>query len=451
MPFIKLAGAREALPAKGEQYKGLVREYLRSRGARPEVDSAIEGSFEDLVMVDVSGVNLCIECKETRLSITEAKFAVPVCRYLYRYLRAKPDKLFRVAFFARSFSKEAEVKEVFESRKPEAMERFRKCCGDIVAVYRSSHPEIDIVNPNEVTPEKWAEFLGCCEIFSADFNALEYAIRARGLPVGPWETAAVLVGPKNAQKFLEELASPAAVEERLVSNFFPVISLPDTIVCSTRVPADAKSVKRGNGTYFFGNKTNVGPASTFEGLGEIPTSEWLEGEDLINWLVELLNVHLFAELDQRGLNHIDGTTVFFFKAIVSEEVKQVPLRTPRGKKSWTVVKRYREEGTGATIFAHSAVNLRFTRVGQTPLLTIHPTWVFTDDGHRPVAAARRAALHRRWRRFDRNENRVQLVYSWFAWLSQGERLLELKTSVEPIVVDSLPEPPRMLHGVTFHG
>jgi len=294
VPFFKLAGAREALPAKAEQYKGLVREYLRSRGARPDVDSAIEGSFEDLIMVDASGLYLSVECKDTRVSLTDPEFVIPICRYLERYLQAPPSKPFRVALFARAFAKEADVRAVFEKRKPEAVEEFRTSSADAVVSFRKARPHIPISSPREVTPEKWAEFLGCCEVFAADINALEHAIRARGLQVAPWETAAALVGPKNVPKFLEELANPTPVEEQIVSNFFPIISLPDTILCRMKVSGGALFVKKGNGNYFFGapsGMTDPHPESTFDDLGTIPTSERLEGDDSINWLVELLNEH----------------------------------------------------------------------------------------------------------------------------------------------------------------
>lgn len=450
MPFFKLSGAREALPAKAEQYKTLVREYLRSRGFRPVVDSAIEGTFEDLILVDAGGVNLCVECKNTRISIQEADFVIPLCRLFEKYLRAPNAQPFRVAVFARAFAHESDVKSIFESQDAVAIERYRDRCGRAVDAFRQSHPNTPITNPRDVGTDRWTRFLSCCEVFSADINSLEQAIRARGLQVAPWETAAVLVGPRNVPALLEALSDPPPAEEQLVSNFFPVVSLPDTIRVRTTSPVSVPSIRKGSGHFFFdqdgGRTTSPGDPGTVQ-LGTIQTSEWLEDEDAVNWLIELLNEHLLANLGNRGLPHLEGTTLYFFAADPASELTTVTVRAPRGKRPWRVVRRYRTEGGVTTFFAHCAARIRFTRVGQSPLLTIHPTWVFTEDGLHPVAAARRSALLRRWSRFDRNENRVQRVYSWFSWLSEGQRLFRLTTLSDPIVVDSTTDLPRLPFGI----
>jgi hypothetical protein len=450
VPFFKLSGAREALPAKAEQYKALVREYLRSRGFRPDVDSAIEGSFEDLIVVDAGGVNLCVECKDSRISVNEADFVVPLCRLLNKYMRAPTGHPFRAAIFARTFAHEPDVKSLFEGQDRAAIERYRDRCGRVVDVFHQSHPNTPITNPRDVGAEKWAEFLSCCEVFSADINSLEQAIRARGLQVAPWETAAVLVGPRNVPALLEALSDPSPAEEQLVANFFPVVSIPDLIKVRMASPEATPSIRKGSGHFYFDQDAGgtQGPldASMIQ-LGTIQTSEWLEDDDAINWLVELLNEHLLANLAKRGLPHLEGTTLYFFAADPASELTTVTVRTPRGKRPWRVVRRYRTEGGATTFFAHCGARIRFTRVGQSPLLTIHPTWMFTEDGQHPVAAARRSALLRRWSRFDRNENRVQRVFSWFSWLSEGQRLLRLATLSDPIVVDSMVDLPRLPVGI----
>lgn len=450
MPFFKLTGAREALPAKAEQYKALVREYLRSRGFRPDVDSAIEGSFEDLILVDAGGVNLCVECKDSRISVYEGDFVVPLCRLLNKYLRAPPGRPFRVAIFARTFAHESDVKSIFEEQDPATVERYRDRCGRVVDSFCQSHSGTPITNPRDVGGDRWAQFISCCEVFGADINSLEQAIRARGLQVAPWETAAVLVGPRNVPALLEALSEPPPSEEQLVANFFPVISLPDTIKCKSTAPTTTPSIRKGSGHYFFDQVYGGAPQALDGGavqLGIIQTSEWLEDEDTINWLVELLNEHLLASLANRGLPHLEGMPLYFFAADPDSELTTVTVRTPKGKRPWRVVRRYRTEGGATTFFAHCAARVRFTRVGQSPLLTVHPTWVFTEDGQHPVAAARRSSLIRRWSRFDRNENRVQRVFSWFSWLSEGERLLRLSTLTEPIVVDSMVDLPRLSVGI----
>lgn len=84
MPIRFLYGRRESLNGKSENYKRHIRKYLESLGFAQTTDSAIQGSFEDMIFVNPStdpGKKFLVESKAEQLSLTSKKFAKELVNY----------------------------------------------------------------------------------------------------------------------------------------------------------------------------------------------------------------------------------------------------------------------------------------------------------------------------------------------------------------------------------
>jgi hypothetical protein len=450
MPFTNLRGKRETPSARGELYKSRVLEYLRSRGAVPERDSAIEGSFPDLVMYSVEGTKLCIECKNQELSVDETEFIVPLCAYAKTYLStAEPDR-FKIIYCVRSVKNVARARRIFDDLDEETLEGYRLRCSEVIRAVTLKGRRPDLVTPSSIPTAEWTAFIADCELIQADFLHLEQAVRQRGLSVSPADALSVLVRPEDYPSFLKASASPDPKEETLVANYFPAVATPRFVRPDFSPNPNTPTMARGNVFYRFTDEEAHGRILALDGselpVGSEAVSDWIADPDKRNWLLELVSKCLFKFCEGRGLLRIPDSELHYFPA-ESHELRQVTVATPRGKKNWPVVRRYVTAEGATNFYAHVAASLRLRRIGSAPVLVISNTWVFTEDGKTPVSSPRRSSLIRRWRRFDRNDTRLQRTLYWFAFLSGGKPTLEVPTSAGPVTFSSAIGPPPLLGGI----
>jgi len=114
MPFISLGKEREALHARSEQYKASVTKYLTSRNYNLDMDSSVEGTYEDQVYFVRGRMKVIIECKDTDTSIYDSEFLVPFGRHLARFTRHSPDERFSLIYCTRSVRNPEPFREIFE-------------------------------------------------------------------------------------------------------------------------------------------------------------------------------------------------------------------------------------------------------------------------------------------------------------------------------------------------
>jgi hypothetical protein len=136
-------------------------------------------------------------------------------------------------------------------------------------------------------------------------------------------------------------------------------------------------------------------------------------------LVELLNRSLARHLQDRGL-HVWGKKQRAWFTIEDDHSDKVISYRARTRRADRTVARARDQASKYGYFEHHAVNWAFARAGTTWLLTLDPTWVFTQDGEsRLVSRQRTTKLSTK--KMSNERNQAVLNHLWFwAWVICGE-------------------------------
>lgn len=136
-------------------------------------------------------------------------------------------------------------------------------------------------------------------------------------------------------------------------------------------------------------------------------------------LVELLNRALARHLQDRGL-HVWVKKQRAWFAIEDDHSDKIISYRARTRRADRTVARARDQASKYGYFEHHAVNWAFARAGTTWLLTLDPTWVFTQDGEsRLVSRQRTTKLSTK--KMSNERNQAVLNHLWFwAWVICGE-------------------------------
>lgn len=155
-------------------------------------------------------------------------------------------------------------------------------------------------------------------------------------------------------------------------------------------------------------------------------------------VVQLLNRSFERHLRDQGLNvwFKRQRAWFFVEADGRDNSVQYQARTRRAVRT---VARVRREDTKYEYYEHQAFNWAFVRAGQTWLLTIDPTWVFTQDGERKLVSRQRTTKLST-KKMGNERNQAVLNHLWFwAWVICGEQdLVELEDGGGGILVGREP-------------
>ena len=132
MTFIRLGKEREALTVKAEEYKKQLSRYLESRDYVLDVDSGIEGIFEDQIYYKKGRKRINVECKDTEISVYEAKFLIPFSRYLVLYSKLPIDAKFQFSFFVRKVRNYGEFDLLFNKVDDTKILELKKKCIEVL-------------------------------------------------------------------------------------------------------------------------------------------------------------------------------------------------------------------------------------------------------------------------------------------------------------------------------
>ncbi len=127
MPLLLVGAEREALPARGEQYKAAARHYLETSGYAETIDASIEGTLADMILVSAGSLFLPqarVETKDTDLSLSDEAFRHEVRSHLQTWLRVPRSARFDLYVFARRLKNQARWKEIFEDQAPDEIRRW---------------------------------------------------------------------------------------------------------------------------------------------------------------------------------------------------------------------------------------------------------------------------------------------------------------------------------------
>jgi hypothetical protein len=451
MSVFRLGREREALAARGEEYRSTVTEYLKSKGYFIDAESSVEGSFEDVICFSSGLSKVCVECKATTLSLTSSPFIGPLCRYFSEFVRSPRNQKFRTLFFISNLDDMDDFKSVFHHHKSESIKALRERCSQ----YVKSEPKLAlknaVINPGTRTEEEFEEFVCSVDVYEGDISDLEYAVRSRGSKAATRSATMYLLGLSTSSQAIRSASLADEVNESLMGDLFEVSHIPDTIYGSLHETTHRekkdfeitearlvknKSIVRGSVRYSFSEPfiNNHQAASLVPFNEESP--DWLKDSDKRYWLQDLLNQEIFSFASRMGLHQGSDTHRFIF---VPERQNAVSMTwSPSGKKKKREVVQKRVGRDGRIFFAHRAVDIGFVLLGNRLLLNLDTNWEFTEDGRKFLPPKISQTLRKEWRLRERNRSRFLDLIFWSKYLSNSHALIRIKTGNDYIEIRSDP-------------
>lgn len=260
---------------------------------------------------------------------------------------------------------------------------------------------------------------------------------------------------KQVSVKLDEPKSADRVEERLLSNLFPITKFPATIFSSPtkirrvfdaytklgRVVADHPFLPKNKRLYTFDDLRD--PSSVFAPIIdrryvlEELTSDWIQDDVKKNDLIYLFNIALEKYCRKRGMYYDkshdrfvcllenDKDRVFEWRA-GSKFVKRRVARRVCGK-------------DGRIIFCiHYASRLNFTLIDGNLFLKIEPTKTFTTDGFHPIRLEKLASLMSRYLSKEYNTAYLSSVRFWAKYLSKLDAKILIPAGNPTIEISTTP-------------
>lgn len=253
-----------------------------------------------------------------------------------------------------------------------------------------------------------------------------------------------------AEKFVAD-----RIEEQLLSNLFPVISLPNKIFFATtkiqdpseiidEVTEEARKIpfilKRGR-IYCF---LDIGRRdSGFHGvLGGSASSEnlaeWLSDRDTRNWLMDLLNQALGKYCrSELHLEPYERRGRFFFPPENGKD-RMVSWKTGKRTVRRTVAKAIKRANGTTNFWFHRAADLSFILVDNAICLKIEPGFVFTENGYDHILSRRIGPLTTKWMKREYNAVYLDHIRFWLSYLSKQSEKISVPTGSQELQISTNP-------------
>lgn len=253
------------------------------------------------------------------------------------------------------------------------------------------------------------------------------------------------------------------VRERIVSNLFPVVELPDQVF-SGETPLRNKSdiqqysaeehppafLLREGRLWTFANISSgshaFGSAIRPRSVNTVPFQSWFSDADHCRWAVELLNICLKESAWRRFLRLDKERHRYFFsphndcpKSIrwciggkwTKREITTrhfVTRRLPDGKKEKV------QSG-----WRHQVVRTGFALLPFGLFLRVEPTWMLTKaDGKTPRGGSRVGPILSHWINQERNGQVLRSLRFWSLVLARGKAEIYISTGQKPIRISLRP-------------
>jgi len=264
-----------------------------------------------------------------------------------------------------------------------------------------------------------------------------------------------------------EITHADVIQERLLSNLFPVKKLPSIIYSSPTfvrtepevfdalVSDEVKKlppfILKRTKLYSFDNlKKSDSPFSSIVFPNEIigkSVEEWMEKEDKKRDLIRLLNLSIRKYLLDRPNIWYDRKHRRFVCLLKDEKDNYFSWR-PKEKFSRRVLaKRVYGKNRRLLYCMHQSADLRFMSIDDEIFLKIEPTFTFTQDGYKPFRSERLASLMSRWIPKEFNELYLNHALFWAKYLSKLDNVITIPVGEERIVIDTSPVITRMSVGI----
>ena len=430
-----LYGRRESLTAKAEAYKKVVRKYLETLGFSQTTDSAIEGSFEDMVFYNQSiapGRRFVLEAKAEDLALTDFRFAEEIVKYYKLWQDGSADGAFNFMFFAQAVKLPEKWESLF-SEKDNQIAVNEWCKWYNSSAKKKSKQVLSGLEINEI-----GKFFFRSDVKVANSQRLEMAICEK-------EDKSAQSISRKAKELLSVVSKrtvPEMKKSTLIMNILPVALPAYYYVCQASTgnkneifealkdkeipPFVLKSKSRLMYSFLEFDKPN--PLSEYT-VGQQTTALTKELQQQNPGLCsEILNVFLRRIVYDRGILRDKESGISYYP--MTEKTKKIrQVKGPNGKKQW-VAKRYaylqdsKYGKKGETNFYfHRGLILDTPTYFGNSYIEISPKKYYTSDGTTPMDGEKRKKLDLKFRnpKYDRANTRVRLMNFWKFILFEPEK------------------------------
>jgi len=261
-----------------------------------------------------------------------------------------------------------------------------------------------------------------------------------------------------------EIPKADKVQEKLVSNLFPVKEYPSLIYsCPTsfrresevldilgRKVANYPFILKRKRLYTFANlKNSENPfLSIIQGeVEEESILEWVQSKEKRYEVIRLLNLALRIYcLSRLNLNY-DKKHRRFFCPLKDGKDNVFRWRAEEKFVDRTVAKIFYSEKGKPLLCRHYSAELRFMFINDELFLKIEPTIVFTRDGYRPFHSEKMAYFMSRWLSRQYNDQYLKLVRFWAKYLSKLDVVITIPVGEQKIIIDTIPAMTRINVGI----
>ena len=430
-----LYGRRESLTAKSEAYKKAVRKYLEALGFSQTTDSAVEGSFEDMIFYNPAIAperRFVIEAKAEDLSLTDFQFADELVRYFRLWQDGSTTGAFKFLLFVQAVKQPEKWEDLF-SQKDNAV-----AVGQWAKWYNTSAGKKNKQALSSQEIKEIGKFFFVSEVKVANSQRLEMAICEK-------EDKAVQSISRKAKELLSVVSKRTAPEMKkstIIMNILPVELPANYYVCQASTgnkseifealkdkdipPFVLKS--RSRLMYSFVQFDKANPLMQFAvGQQNVEITKNLQ-EQNPGLCSEIVNVFLRRIVWNRGILRDKDSDISYFP-MLEKTKKTRQVKGPNGKKQW-VVKRYdyledTKYGKKGEInfYFHRGLMLDTPTYFGNSFIEISAKKYYTMDGSTPMNGEKRKKLDLKFRnpQYDRANTRIRLMQFWKFVLFEPEK------------------------------
>ena len=281
------------------------------------------------------------------------------------------------------------------------------------------------------------------------------------------------------------LSEPDAINEKLFTNLFRILSIPKNIYFGSVKQKYCK--QRRDGSFAMPSKQELkdaireyqelvqaenaympvfrlyeGNIVTFHDLDEPKswlkpfveegsisteqTTDLLGNDDTYRIVISLFNMALSRHLYRRGLIVDQNRHARFFFPTNLGGINTIEYRSFRKKGSRDVAKPIKADDKVVS-WIHQGAFIKLIALGKQLFVQINPTWVLTSDGKNPMGGKDVAKTINRWQNAERNAAVLRHNKFWTSMLSQGKKFMKIYAGDQILVVDANPAVVKMPVGI----
>jgi len=426
-----LYGRRESLNGKSQAYKKQIRKYLESLGFSQITDSAIQGSFEDMIFVNPysdPGKKFLVESKAEKLSITSKKFAQELVNY-FRISRCEVlQGQVKFILFAQGVQNPTEWELFFGEQS--ASETIIDWCN----WYNNKGLKEDeqALSANDI--KQFQSFIAHSEmIVGSTVDIIQATIENQSM-----SSLSINRKAKKLLELVERRRMPVCSKSRLVLNILSIKAPAYYFLVNSNVN-DKTTIyndPENKPPFLFTKNKEIITCSNMEDA-QNPLSKYAQGSvqkikmsDLQGknpvFASQLINIHLRRIFWNRGI-YRDPKAETYYIPMLDTSNERLNVLDHRKKERWVVKKiiqtkdsKFKKKGD-VNFFFHRGVELKTQTYWGESFVELIPRRYYTEDGKNYSDGEMRAKIDRKFRNsiYDRSPSRLSLMKFWKHLLFQS--------------------------------